>query len=283
MIERRQGKFAEARAKLETVVAADPRNVRVVSEVATTEVMLNNFPAALRSIDQMLTWRPGDFELLTERAFFHYIWKADLTLLDQLTTGDEAKNASPTELATVRFWRAILHRDYHAAGDALATGNVQETDFNALGYFIPREWMEAMVAEGLGDRATAQTKFLAARDRAGTFAQERPNSGMALIVVAQLDAALGRKDEAIREGQRATELFPVAKDAVIAPSVLSRLAEIYARVGERDRALELLQKLVAVPNAIYYGQLKLEPAWDPLRSDRRFNQLLVQLAPNEAK
>ena len=98
----------------------------------------------------------------------------------------------------MRFWRAILHRDFHAAGEALATGNVQETDFDALGYFIPREWMEAMVAEGLGDHTTAQAKFLAARDRAATFSRERPNSGIALIVVAQLDAALGRKDEAIR-------------------------------------------------------------------------------------
>jgi hypothetical protein len=70
---------------------------------------------------------------------------------------------------------------------------------------------------------------------------------------------------------------------MIARSVLCRLAEIYARVGERDRALDLLQKLVGVPNAIYYGQLKLEPAWDPLRSDPRFNQLLAQLAPNGGK
>ena len=283
MIERRQGKFAEARAKLEKVAAADPRNVRDVSEVATTELMLKDFPAALQVIDQILTWRPGDFELLTERASFHFLWTADLSLLDQLTTGDTAKNASPTELATVRFWRAILHRDFHAAGDALATGNVQETDFEALGYFIPREWMEAMVAEGLGDHTTAQAKFLAARDRAATFSRERPNSGIALIVVAQLDAALGRKDEAIREGQRAAELFPVAKDAVIAPSVLCRLAAIYARVGEPDRAFELLEKLVPVPNALYYGELKLEPAWDPLRSDPRFQQLLAQLAPNDTK
>jgi tetratricopeptide (TPR) repeat protein len=186
-------------------------------------------------------------------------------------------------LASVRFWRAILHRDFHAAGNALATGNVLETDFNALGYFIPREWMEAMVAEGLGDLTTAHAKLLAARDRAATFSQERPNSGIALIVVAQLDAALGRKDEAIREGQRAAKIFPVAKDAVIAPSVLCRLAAIYARVGERDRSLELLEKLVRVPNALHYGELKLEPAWDPLRSDPRFEQLLVKLAPNEHK
>ena len=70
MIERRQGKFADARAKLEKVAAADPRNVRDISEVATTELMLKDFPAALQVIDQILTWRPGDFELLTERASF---------------------------------------------------------------------------------------------------------------------------------------------------------------------------------------------------------------------
>jgi serine/threonine-protein kinase len=61
------------------------------------------------------------------------------------------------------------------------------------------------------------------------------------------------------------------------------LAAIYARVGERDRSLELLEKLVPVPNALDYGELKLEPAWDPLRNDPRFAKLLDSLAPNESK
>ena len=87
----------------------------------------------------------------------------------------------------------------------------------------------------------------------------------------------------MREGQRAAELFPVSKDAVIAPSVLVRLAAIYARVGEPDDALDVLEKIVHVPNAVYYGELKLETEWDPLRKDPRFEKLLAQLAPNDAK
>ena len=100
-----------------------------------------------------------------------------------------------------------------------------------------------------------------------------------LIVLAQIDAALGRKDEALREGQRATELLPVAKDALIGDALLSRLAGIYAQAGEVDRAFILLEKVAKIPFGVTYGSLKLDEVWDSLRGDPRFEKLVASLAP----
>jgi tetratricopeptide (TPR) repeat protein len=99
------------------------------------------------------------------------------------------------------------------------------------------------------------------------------------MVLAQIDARLGRKDEAIAEAQRAVELLPAAKDAADAPAMLSRLASVYAHVGETSRALDLLAELAKMPWGPSYGALKLDEMWDPLRREPRFEKILASLAP----
>jgi hypothetical protein len=94
-----------------------------------------------------------------------------------------------------------------------------------------------------------------------------------------IDAALGRKADAIREGQKACELLPVSKDTVDGPSNVTHLAMVYAWVGEKDRALEELARSAELPCGITYGELKLMPQWDSLRGDPRFEQILANLAP----
>ena len=108
---------------------------------------------------------------------------------------------------------------------------------------------------------------------------ERAEDGKALIVLAQIDAALGRKEDALREGTRAIELLPVAKDALLGDALLNRLASIYAQVGETSRAFELLEKVSQIPFGVTYGSLKLDEIWDPLRGDARFEKIVASLAP----
>jgi serine/threonine-protein kinase len=141
------------------------------------------------------------------------------------------------------------------------------------------EWSQAIAARGVGDESRAKVAFLAARDRAAAAVSERPEDGKALIVLAQIDAALGRKEDALREGARAVELLPVAKDALVGDALLSRLAGIYAQVGETTRAFELLEKVSQIPYGITYGSLKLDEIWDPLRGDPRFEKIVASLAP----
>ena len=94
-----------------------------------------------------------------------------------------------------------------------------------------------------------------------------------------IDAGLGRKDEAIREGRRACELLPMLKDAVDGVAFVVNLAQIYAWTGERNLALDQLSKALKVPNDCPYGELRLHPIWDPLRCDPRFEKIVNSLAP----
>ena len=100
---------------------------------------------------------------------------------------------------------------------------------------------------------------------------------------ALIDAGLGRKEEAIREGRRAAELTPVAKDAVNGAHIMQFLGIIYAWTGEKDLAIEQIAATLQVPGRLSYGQLRLHPFWDPLRGDPRFEKIVASLAPKETK
>jgi tetratricopeptide (TPR) repeat protein len=119
----------------------------------------------------------------------------------------------------------------------------------------------------------------AARERAAAAVRERPEDGKALMVLAQIDAALGLREESFREGERAVELLPIGKDALLGGTMLSRLASIYARAGDADRAFNLLERVTKIPYGVTYGSLKLEEVWDSLRGDPRFEKVVADLAP----
>src|SRR5439155_11345026 len=87
-------------------------------------------------------------------------------------------------------------------------------------------------------------------------------------------AGIGRKEDAIREGKRAVELLPESKDAFDGPQVTAALAQIYAWTGENDQALQLLDHLLNTPAGTTLAMLKIDPAWDPLRKDPRFQALI---------
>ena len=111
----------------------------------------------------------------------------------------------------------------------------------------------------------------------------KPEHARTLAVLAQVDANLGRKEQALREAEHAVELMPVSKDIYDGVLVLEGLAQVYTWTGERDRAIELLQKLVTMPGYISYVRLKTYPTWSPLRGDPRFEQIVASMAPKQAQ
>jgi tetratricopeptide (TPR) repeat protein len=113
--------------------------------------------------------------------------------------------------------------------------------------------------------------------------REQPDYAQALCTLGMIDAALGRKGDAIREGRRAVELLPVTKDAMAGAQLLTNLAITYAWAGENDLAIKQLEELVRIPSPISYGQLRLHPFWDPLRGDPRFEKIVASLAPKDGK
>jgi tetratricopeptide (TPR) repeat protein len=130
-----------------------------------------------------------------------------------------------------------------------------------------------------GDTATARAARTSARNEMAKLVREQPAYAEALCALGMADAALGRKEDAIREGRRAAELLPVAKDAIVGPLLVQNLALIYAWTGEKDLALEQLSIAAKLPGYLSYGQLRLHPYWDPLRGDPRFDKIIASLAP----
>jgi len=135
----------------------------------------------------------------------------------------------------------------------------------------------------LGDATKADVAFQAARERAAAVVRQRPDDPKALMALAQSDAELGRKEDAIREAERATQLLPVEKDWLNGTELLVSLAGIYAQIGEIDHALNLMEQMTHDPGGasyISYGSLKLDRVWDPLRGNPRFDKMVAALAPS---
>lgn len=141
------------------------------------------------------------------------------------------------------------------------------------------EYYEGVAAKGRGDAARAEDAFRRARETPVALVAARPGDAKALMILAKADAAIARKEEAVRGAERAVELMPVSADTFDGPVVLGRLAEVYAAVGETERALEVLQRATALPGGPSYGVLKLPEEFDPLRDDARFDAILAALAP----
>jgi len=112
----------------------------------------------------------------------------------------------------------------------------------------------------------------------------QPDYGPAWCILGVIDAALGRKDDALREGRRAVEMLPVERESVNGLHMIEYLAMIAAWVGEKDLACEQLAKAIRYPmypSTVSYGELKLMPCWDTLRGDPRFEKIVASLAPKE--
>jgi hypothetical protein len=132
-----------------------------------------------------------------------------------------------------------------------------------------------------GDETAAHAAFTAARIAQERIVQAQPDYGPAISVLGRIDAGLGRKEDALREGRRGVELLPVSKDSINGPLMIANLAIIAAWTGEKDLALEQLHIATQLPGGSPYGILKLGAAWDPLRGDPRFEKIVASLAPRD--
>jgi hypothetical protein len=125
---------------------------------------------------------------------------------------------------------------------------------------------------------------LTARDELNRRVQSSARSSTSaslLSALAVVDALLDRKEDAVREIENAVSMLPIEKDPYEGPSVLANSAVVHAWTGATDKAFAELGVLIKIPNGVYYGQLKRDPLWDPLRKDPRFDRLLAELAPKE--
>jgi tetratricopeptide (TPR) repeat protein len=200
-------------------------------------------------------------------------------VIEKILTDDPA---SAGTLVRWRLYLAFWKHDPVAADRALAalTENTVETGRMVK---FSRAYLQGLVARMKGDTAAARAAFTAARAEQEKAVRARPDDGPVLCVLGLIDAALGRKEEALREGRQAVELLPVAKNANDGPQILYFYAVICTWTGERDLAIKQLETLTKIPGGASYGELFLDPNWDPLRGDPRFEKIVASIAPKEAK
>jgi TolB-like protein/Tfp pilus assembly protein PilF len=279
-IARRQGKQEEALRNLERAVELDPRNFFILQQIALSYENLRRYPERVAVLDRALAIDPDDVETRVDRASVDLDWKADTRPLHQ--TIDEIRAKKPAGIQTVAdSWLlcALAERDAAAAEAALAA--LGDNDFIDGEMQFSRSFSKGLIAQMAKDDARARAAFTAARVRQENVVQAETNYGPALCVLGLIDAGLGRKEEALREGKRAVELLPVEKDSIGGAQMIEYLAVIAAWVGEKELASEQLATVVHLPGRLSYGRLKLLPYWGPLRGDPRFEKIVASLAPKE--
>jgi TolB-like protein/class 3 adenylate cyclase/Tfp pilus assembly protein PilF/predicted Ser/Thr protein kinase len=281
-IQRRQGRWEEAIRNLERAIELDPRDLDRLYQIGVSYWGARRYAEVKSKLDRMLTIAPNDIAIKAERAFVEVDWKADTGPLHQLIDEIRATNpAAMPKIASRSLLCALAERDVASAKDALPASD-DEFALGGSAVNFTRPFAEGVIARMTNDEPRAQLAFTAARVQQEKTLQAQPNYGPAWCVLGVIDAALGRKEEALREGRRAVELLPVEKDPINGTLMIEYLAMIAAWVGEKDLACEQLATAVRFPTTgldLSYGQLKLMPFWDPLRADPRFEKIVASLAP----
>ena len=279
-IHRRQGRWEESARDFDRAVELDPRNLDTLLQIATNHDLFRRYAEEKLILDRALAIEPNHAEIKVVRANVDLDWKANTQPLHQVIDEIRAENpASVRGIANTWLICALAERNVSAAEDALiALGDTPLRDGTV---HLSRPFVEGLIARMTHDETKARAAFTAALANQEKIVQAQPNYGPPRCALGLIYAALGRKEDALREGRRAVELLSVEKDAIWGPAMHRYLAKIAGWVGDNDLACEQLAIATPVPSGVSYGQLKLMPWWDPLRNDARFEKIVASLAPKE--
>ncbi len=271
-IQRRQGKWKESTANLERAAELDPKNVQILYNLGGSYLALRDYDAADKTFDRAILAAPQSFSAHAFKGVAAIFARGDTAFAEsQLALVPPAVDLDGAVTAT-QVWVLTLQRKFSEALQALQ--KFQGDALNTIEGSIPKSFLEGSLYEALGDKSKAQKAFEQARVVAERLVREGPDEASRHAILGQVLAALGQKDAAIAEGKRAVELLPESEDAYSGPPISAALAEIYACTGEHDQALRLIDHLLEVPHGLCVPLLKLDPVWDPLRKDPRFQTLI---------
>jgi TolB-like protein/Tfp pilus assembly protein PilF len=284
-IDRRQGRWDDAIATYQRATTLDPLSNLLFDQLAATYSCVRRYADADRAYVQATAVARDPIEERINRAFNNVVWKADLEPLrsarGSVTPGsdDYAGNAS------VFYLLAWWSRDYAAAIKTAETDPAANwTDQSNVAF--PRRLYLAWAYAANADNAKAQPLYVELHTQMQAALQQRPDDADLHLTLAFAAAGLGLRDEATREGRKATGLMPVSRDHFSGPGYLTWLAQLYARVGDNKRAIDTLGQVLALPfsgAAVSPALLKLDPVWDALRKDPRFQKLIADSEAAQAK
>jgi TolB-like protein/tRNA A-37 threonylcarbamoyl transferase component Bud32/Tfp pilus assembly protein PilF len=279
-IERRQGRWEESIRDMERSIELDPRNVEILQQIALSFEFLRRYADEKLMLDRVLAILPNDAATKAARALVDLNWQGDPSTLHQTIDSIQARDsAAIPQIVDAWLICALAKHDADAARNAVIAFGENRPHLTGDNVPLSRLFLEGIIARMTKDDAKALSVFTAARAEQEKTVQAEPNYGPAVCLLGLIDAGLGRKEEALREGRHAVELLPVEKDAINGPAMIKYLAVMAAWLGDNDLACEQLAAVVRFPNSPSYGQLKLLPFWDPLRGDPRFEKIVASLAP----
>ena len=279
LIQRRQGHWEESTRTFERAADLDPRNFGVLQSIEGNYATLGRYAEQQLWLGRILAFEPDDAVTKVILAAVDFEQRADTGPLHQMI--DSVRATNPDAVPDIdQFWLlyALAERDAAAATDALIAAGENPINFGN-DVLCNRRFVEGVIARMTKDEDKARSAFIAARAEQEKIVQAQPEFGPPWCVLGLIDAALGRKEEALREGRHAVELLPVEKDAIRGPVLIKYLAMIAAWAGDKDLACQQLASIVRPPSPVTYGRLKLLPFWDPLRGDPRFEKIVASLAP----
>jgi serine/threonine-protein kinase len=279
-IARRRGRQEEALRNLQRAVELDPRNFFTLQQIALSYLTLRQYADVAAVLDRALAIKPDDVDTKIVRAQVELDWKANTGPLHQALEEIRSKNAEAIKsVADTWLACALAERDATAAEAALIA--LGDNFFGNDAVRLHHDFGEGLIGRMMKDDAKARAAFTRERVAQEKLVAQQPDYAPAICVLGLIDAALGRKEEALREGRRAIELLPVEKDSINGGHMIEYFAITAAWVGEKDLACEMLAKTEQLSGygTITYGQLKLMPYWDPLRGYPKFEQIVASLAP----
>jgi len=287
-VARRRGQWDRSESYFNEAERLDPRNVNLLSQHAISYICLRRFPEALRKLDQVLNITPDDLDILVYKAAIAQA-EGDLPRAAALLTPLHP-NADDSSALEAQVYQAILERRPGQIIPRLK--EILAKPDPALGYNNGelRFWL-GWAQEVAGDHAAAQESLRQARSELEPFLKEQPENDILIGDLALTNMVLGDKAAALALSERNIAANPIEKDAVLGASPIEIFARVAAGVGEPDRAIAALQKLLSTP---YNGPLaenlpltpallRLDPMFDPLRNDPRFQKLAASPAPNDTK
>ena len=280
-VQRRRGHWAEAIAAYQRAEAIDPRNQVTLYDASQTYFGLRDWSNALRGLDRVLQLAPDSVNVKIQRGYTEFFAKGNTAPIKAALESIPA-NVDPDGVVTFARWDvSLMDRDPAAAERALAACRL-EAITSQPGTPLPKSYLQGCIDLVRNDTARAQIDFEAARPALEKTVADSPQDSTRHAQLGLLYALMGRKEDALREGRRAVELLPIARDVIEGAIAQAFQALIFARTGETDRAISEIERLLTTPFALDYADdsitlsdLRTRWEWDPLRNDPRFQKILA--------